>query len=46
MLFPLKKKKKKKQRKSFNHRILGTASGGLQWLLQEKNSKFSSVFKQ
>lgn len=44
---PIKKKRNQKnQPKNFNHRILGTASSGLQWLLQEQNSNFSSVFKQ
>lgn len=45
-LFPLEKKKKKKTNpQHFNHRILGTASGGLQSLLQEQNANFSFVFK-
>lgn len=50
MLFPLnthtQKKNQKNRPKNFNHRILDTASGGLQWLLQENSSNFSSGFKQ
>jgi len=41
----IKKKKKSNEQHNFNHRILGRASSGLQWLLQEQNANFSSVFK-
>lgn len=40
------KQNQKNQPKNFNDRILDTASGGLQWLLQENSSDFSSGFKQ